>query len=68
MLECREDRAKVFTIVGEYDRAVDELDIILSEKYYLGVPALKVLSTWNPLRDYPRFQALIKKYEKEYGI
>jgi serine/threonine protein kinase/tetratricopeptide (TPR) repeat protein len=66
-MNCREDRAKVYTIIGEYDRAIDELEEVLSGRYYLGVPALKVHPTWDPLRNHPRFQALIEKYEKIHG-
>ena len=67
MLDCRQNRAKICTIIGDYDGAVDELEILLSEKYYLGVPALKNNATWAPLRNHPRFQALIEKYDKEQG-
>jgi len=68
VMACREDRAKIYTILGDYDKAIDELEVLLSDLWFIGVPTLKNHSTWAPLRDYPRFNALIEKYEKEYGI
>jgi len=67
MLDCRHDRAKIYTILGEYDKAIEELEKILAVKYYVSTTTLKVIPTWDPLHDHPRFKALIEKYGKEYG-
>jgi len=31
----------------------------------LSVPLLKLEPRWDPLRDHPRFQALLEKYDTE---
>jgi hypothetical protein len=59
--------AQIYTIVGEYDLAIDELE------YHLSIPArsspafLRADPLFAPLHDNPRFLALIGKYEKEHG-
>ena len=58
--------AQIYTLVGMYDLAIDELE------YHLSIPAwstpayLKADPIFAPLRDKPRFQELMKKYEKEH--
>jgi TolB-like protein/Tfp pilus assembly protein PilF len=63
----RTDLARIYTMVGEYDKAIDELEQILAVPNVLSVPALKMHPEWDPLRGHPRFQALIEKYEKAHG-
>ena len=55
--------AEIYTIVGEYETAIDKLE------YLLEIPAgrlgghiglIKVNPVWDPLRDHPRFQKLIE--------
>jgi serine/threonine-protein kinase len=50
-------------MVGEYDAAIDQLDVLLSIPSLISVPLLRVDPTWDPLRDHPRFLALLDKYE-----
>jgi serine/threonine-protein kinase len=57
-----EDLARIYTMVGEYDAAIDQLDILLAVPSPTSVPMLRIDPTWNPLRDHPRFQALLEKY------
>ncbi len=58
-----EDLARVYTMVGEYDAAIDQLDYLLSIPGEISVPLLRIDPTWDPLRDHPRFQAMLAKYE-----
>ena len=58
-----EDLAGIYTMVGEYDAAIDQLETLLSRPTFTAVPMLRIDPTWNPLRDLPRFQALLAKYE-----
>jgi hypothetical protein len=58
-----EDLARVYVMVGEYDAAIDQLDYLLSIPGELSVPLLRIDPTWDPLRDHPRFQAMLAKYE-----
>jgi serine/threonine-protein kinase len=57
-----EDMARIYTMVGEYDAAIDQLEILLAMPSNTAVPMLRIDPAWNPLRDHPRFQALLEKY------
>jgi serine/threonine-protein kinase len=54
--------AEVYCIVGENGRAIEVLDGLLSRPSGMTVPLLKLGPAWDPLRNDPRFQALIDKY------
>jgi len=54
-----EDLARIYTMVGEYDAAIDQLETLLAVPSPMSVPTLRIDPTWNPLRDHPRFQALL---------
>ena len=60
-----EDLARIYTMVGEYDAAIDRLESLLAVPSPTAVPMLRIDPTWEPLRDHPRFQALPAKYESE---
>ena len=60
------DLATVYVMTGEYDAAIDLLEHVMSVPYDLeSVATLRLKQIWDPLRDHPRFQALIEKYELE---
>ncbi len=59
--------AYVYSMVGEYDRTLDEIELLLSIPFYLITWDLKLNPLLDPLRDYPRFQELINKYEWTEG-
>jgi serine/threonine-protein kinase len=63
--EITEGVAEVQTIVGENDRAIELLDGLLSRPANLTVQALRINPIWDPLRNDPRFQALLVKYGGE---
>jgi non-specific serine/threonine protein kinase len=52
----------VYLMVGEYDRALDEIELLLSIPYHYTTWDLKLNPVWDPMRDHPRFQELIVKY------
>ncbi len=54
---------QIYILVGEHDAAIDELEHLLSIPSDLSVPRLRIDPTYDPLRDHPRFQALLTKYE-----
>ncbi len=58
-----EDLARIYTMVGEYDAAIDQLDSLLAVPSPSAVPRLRIDPAFDPLRDHPRFQALLAKYE-----
>jgi len=54
--------AEVHAILGDNGRAIEILDGLLSRPSGVTVQGLKVNPIWDPLRNDPRFQALIDKY------
>ena len=56
------DLAQVYVMVGEYDRALDQIEYLLSIPGELSVGNLKIDPVWAPLRTLPRFQELLEKY------
>jgi len=57
-----ESLAEVYATVGESDQAIDLLDGLLSRPSSVTVPMLKVIPIWDPLRNNPRFTAMLKKH------
>ncbi len=54
--------AIIYTMLGEQDAAIDQLELLLSIPSELAVPLLKLDPQWDPLREHPRFRALLEKY------
>jgi len=55
--------AKIYTRVGEVDKALGLIEELLSIPSELSVGELRLDPVWDPLRDNPRFQALLEKYD-----
>ena len=49
-------------MVGEYDKAFDQIEYLLSIPGELLIPLLKLDPVWAPLHGLPRFQKLVQKY------
>ncbi|UCH63644.1 MAG: tetratricopeptide repeat protein [Fidelibacterota bacterium] len=58
-----EDLAEIYTIVGEHDEALNLLEQLLEIPCYTSIGELRFHRVWDPLREHPRFQALLEKYE-----
>ncbi|HJT82527.1 MAG TPA: tetratricopeptide repeat protein [Chthoniobacterales bacterium] len=56
--------AQIYTWVGERDQALQLIEKLLDTPNGLTAPILKIDPVWDPLRDDPRFQALINRYAK----
>ncbi len=54
--------ARIYMMVGEHDAAIDRLESLLAVPSNTAVPGLRIDPTWNPLREQPRFQAMLAKY------
>jgi len=54
--------AMIFTIVGEYEKAIDELDYVLSIPSWCSTAYLKADPIFAPLYDNPRFIEVTGKY------
>jgi serine/threonine-protein kinase len=50
---------QIYIIVGEYDAAIDQIELLLSAPGALSVSSLRVYHLYDPLRDHPRFQRLM---------
>ena len=61
------DNALVYVAVGEYNMAIDLLEQVMSIPFdEESVATLRLDPRYDPLRDHPRFQALIEKYENKH--
>ena len=59
-----EDLAKIYVLTGEYGLALDKIEYLLSIPGDLTVWNLRLDPVYDPLRDNPRFQALLEKYQE----
>jgi serine/threonine-protein kinase len=57
------DLAHIFTIVGDKDAALQQLEDLLSNPSWISPPFLRMDPRWNGLREDPRFQELLDRYE-----
>ncbi len=58
-----QDLAQIYTLLGDVDSAVAQLDVLLSRPTWLAVEWIKVDPTWDDIRGTPQFEALLKKHE-----
>lgn len=54
--------ANIYAGCGEYDKALDELEELLSSQTNYTAHDFEMNSKLNPLRRLPRYQELIGKY------
>jgi TolB-like protein/Tfp pilus assembly protein PilF len=57
-----EELAWIYVMVEEYDMALEQLEILLSNPGPYSVPFLKLDPKWKPLWNYPSFIRLTDKY------
>jgi len=55
------DLAKIYSMVGEYDLAIDKLEYLLPIPGELSAPYIKLDPVWKPLLEIPRFQEILDK-------
>jgi serine/threonine protein kinase/tetratricopeptide (TPR) repeat protein len=54
--------ALIYTIVGEYDLAIEKLEYLMSIPSHLSVARLRVDPVWDALRGHRGFRNLLEKY------
>jgi len=57
-----EDLAAIYTMTGNYDLALDQLNAELAIPSWISVAKIELDPTWDPLRKLPRYEQLIAKY------
>jgi serine/threonine-protein kinase len=57
------DLAEIYVMVGDHDAAIDQLEYLLAMPTGTGPRLLRLDPLYDPLRDHPRFRALLEKYE-----
>jgi TolB-like protein/tetratricopeptide (TPR) repeat protein len=57
------DLADIYTLLGDTDKAVAQLEFLLSHPGWISVPWLRMDPRWRPLYGNPSFEALLAKYE-----
>jgi eukaryotic-like serine/threonine-protein kinase len=60
-------RARILAQAGEADAALDEIELILSRPAWFSVHTLRLDPLFDPLREHPRYQALLVKYGSPDG-
>jgi eukaryotic-like serine/threonine-protein kinase len=56
------NRAQILAQSGDADAALDEIERLLAGPSTLSVHTLRLDPRWDPIREHPRFKALLKKY------
>ena len=54
--------AEIYTMVGEYDRSLNQIEHLLSIPSWFSVKELKLHPRWDPLRTHPRYKQILIKY------
>jgi TolB-like protein/Tfp pilus assembly protein PilF len=57
--------AQILAHAGESDAAINDLDRLLSDRFpAISVHTLRLDPVWDPVRQHPRFRALLTKYAR----
>jgi tetratricopeptide (TPR) repeat protein len=59
------DLAHIYTILGDNEAALEQLEYLLTNPSWISSPFLRMDPRWDPLRDDPRFQELLKNHRIE---
>ena len=57
-----EELARIYVMVGDYEKALEQIELLLSIPSGLTINLLKLDPVWKPLWDHPEFNKLIEKY------
>ena len=52
----------IYILLGDYDRALDQLEQLLSIPSGMNLNLIRLDPDYQPLREHPRFQGLVEKY------
>jgi serine/threonine protein kinase/tetratricopeptide (TPR) repeat protein len=54
------DLAEIYMMCGEYEKAIDQIETLLSVPSAMSAGLLRVDPIWNPLRGNPKFRRLVE--------
>ena len=54
--------AEIYMNCGEFDKALEELDLALSQESFVTVHSLKYARWLNPVRDRSEYKRLVQRY------
>jgi non-specific serine/threonine protein kinase len=57
------DLALIYELIGDVEKSVEQLEILLSYPSWISVPWLRMDPRWRLLQGDPTFEALLAKYE-----
>jgi serine/threonine protein kinase/tetratricopeptide (TPR) repeat protein len=60
-VDIRNERAIIYVITGDYDRAVSELEYLMSVPSPMSPAILRLHPGFDPLRDNPRFKRIVEE-------
>ncbi len=61
-LVCEVDMARIYTILGETDLALDQLDRLLTIPSWVSVSWIELNPLWDPLRGHPRYAEILDSH------
>ena len=59
---CTQTLAEIYMVVGEYDKAIPIVEGMLDRNTQMTVAILRINPLWDPVRQDPRFIAMMKKH------
>src|SRR2546423_1444340 len=59
---CTQTLAEIYMIVGEHDKAISIVEGMLDRPTQMTVAILKINPLWDPVRQNPRFIAMLQKH------
>jgi TolB-like protein/Tfp pilus assembly protein PilF len=59
---CTQTLAEIYMVVGEHDQAISIIEGMLDRPTQVTVAVLKINPLWDPVRQDPRFIAMLKKH------
>jgi hypothetical protein len=59
VLSAELDMARILTVLGQEERAIERLERLLDASNRITVPRIEIDPSWDPLRDHPRYQRLL---------
>ena len=63
-----ESLALLYTVVGEHDAAIDQLEYLLTIPSIISVPRLKFQPVWESFHKHPRFKRLLEKHAENESL